>query len=52
MVQAIESGYVKRQLVTSHTERMRAIERGDLKIIGLNCYQEIIEVSPPTGWDR
>jgi (2R)-ethylmalonyl-CoA mutase len=48
MVQAIESGYVKRQLVTSHTERMRAIERGDLKIIGLNCYQET-EESPLTG---
>lgn len=48
MVQAIESGYVKRQLVTSHTERMRAIEHGDLKIIGLNCYRET-EVSPLTG---
>ncbi|MFZ1640605.1 MAG: protein meaA [Candidatus Contendobacter sp.] len=48
MVQAIESGYVKRQLVTSHTERMRAIERGDLKIVGLNCYKET-EVSPLTG---
>ena len=48
MVPAIESGYVKRQLVTSHTERMRAIERGDLKIVGLNCYRET-EVSPLTG---
>jgi len=48
MVQAIESGYVKRQLVTSHTERMRAIERGDLKIVGLNCYRET-EESPLTG---
>ena len=48
MVQAIESGYVKRQLVASHTERMRAIERGDLKIIGLNCYRET-EESPLTG---
>ncbi|MFO7641143.1 MAG: methylmalonyl-CoA mutase family protein, partial [Candidatus Competibacteraceae bacterium] len=48
MVQAIESGYVKRQLVTSHTERMRAIERGDLKIVGLNCYRET-EKSPLTG---
>lgn len=48
MVQAIESGYVKRQLVTSHTERMRAIERGDLKIVGLNCYKET-EDSPLTG---
>ncbi len=48
MVSAIESGYVKRQLVTSHTERMRAIERGTLKIVGLNCYKET-EVSPLTG---
>ncbi len=48
MVQAIESGYVKRQLVASHTERMRAIERGDLKIVGLNCYKET-EESPLTG---
>jgi methylmalonyl-CoA mutase N-terminal domain/subunit len=48
MVPAIESGYVKRQLVSSHTERMRAIERGDLKIVGLNCYRET-EVSPLTG---
>jgi len=48
MVQAIESGYVKRQLVSSHTDRMRAIERGDLKIVGLNCYRET-EVSPLTG---
>ena len=48
MVPAIESGYVKRQLVTSHTERMRAIERGDLKIVGLNCYRET-EESPLTG---
>ncbi len=48
MVQAIESGYVKRQLVSSHTDRMRAIEHGDLKIIGLNCFTET-EPSPLTG---
>ena len=48
MVQAIEAGYVKRQLVASHTERMRAIERGDLKIVGLNCFKET-EESPLTG---
>jgi len=40
MIPALETGYVKRQLVTSHTERMRAIERGDLQIVGLNCYKE------------
>jgi (2R)-ethylmalonyl-CoA mutase len=48
MVQAIETGYVKRQLVASHTERLRAIERGDLKIVGLNCYRET-EKSPLVG---
>ncbi len=48
MIQAIEDGYVKRQLVTSHTERMRAIERGDLKIVGLNCFRET-EPSPLVG---
>lgn len=48
MVKAIESGYVKRQLVTSHTARLRAIERGDLKIVGLNCYKET-EDSPLTS---
>ncbi len=48
MIQAIETGYVKRQLVTSHTERMRAIERGDLKIVGLNCFTET-EPSPLVG---
>ena len=45
MVHAIETGYVKRQLVTSHTERMRSIESGDLKVVGLNCYRET-EPSP------
>ncbi|MBW2735472.1 MAG: protein meaA, partial [Deltaproteobacteria bacterium] len=37
MIAAVESGYVKRELVRSHTERIRAIERGDLKIVGVNC---------------
>ncbi len=51
MVPAIEIGYVKRELVTSHTERMRAIERGDLKIIGVNCFQETAESPLTTGSD-
>jgi (2R)-ethylmalonyl-CoA mutase len=50
-IQAIENGYVKRQLVTSHTERMRAIERGDLKIVGLNCYKETTESPLTQGTD-
>jgi (2R)-ethylmalonyl-CoA mutase len=48
MVHAIETGYVKRELVQSHTERMRAIESGDLKIIGVNCFAQTAE-SPLTG---
>jgi (2R)-ethylmalonyl-CoA mutase len=42
MIQAIETGYVKRQLVASHTARMRAIESGDLKIIGINSFTETV----------
>jgi (2R)-ethylmalonyl-CoA mutase len=40
MIHAVETGYVKRELVTSHAARMRAIEHGDLKIVGLNCFTE------------
>ena len=40
MVAAVDSGYVKRELVASHAARLRAIERGDRKIVGVNCYQD------------
>ncbi len=48
MVACIESGYVKRELVQSHTRRMRNIESGELQIVGVNCYQETAE-SPLTA---
>ncbi len=51
MVQAIESGYVKRELVVSHTRRMRAIESGELKIVGVNCFQETAESPLTAGAD-
>ncbi|MEM1153803.1 MAG: protein meaA [Pseudomonadota bacterium] len=51
MVQAIESGYVKRELVKSHTQRMRDIERGDLKIVGVNCFTETAESPLTAGAD-
>jgi len=51
MVQAIETGYVKRQLVTSHTARMRSIEAGDLKIIGINSFTETAESPLTSGGD-
>ncbi|MGB7934252.1 MAG: methylmalonyl-CoA mutase family protein [Gammaproteobacteria bacterium] len=51
MVHAVETGYVKRQLVASHTARIRAIEAGDLKIIGVNCYTETAESPLTSGTD-
>jgi (2R)-ethylmalonyl-CoA mutase len=51
MVAAVENGYVKRELVRSHMERLRAIERGDLKIVGLNCFKETAESPLTAGAD-
>jgi (2R)-ethylmalonyl-CoA mutase len=48
MIAAIESGYVKRELVRSHMERLRAIERGDITVVGVNRFRETAE-SPLTG---
>lgn len=48
MVACIENGYVKRELVRSHTQRLRNIETGDLKIVGVNCYTQTAE-SPLTS---
>jgi (2R)-ethylmalonyl-CoA mutase len=51
MVACIDNGYVKRELVQSHTRRIRNIESGDLKIVGVNCYQESAE-SPLTAGEE
>ena len=48
MIAAVENGYVKRQLVNSHTARLRAIESGELKIVGVNCFDDSAE-SPLTA---
>jgi (2R)-ethylmalonyl-CoA mutase len=40
MMAAVEGGYVKRALVESHTQRLRAIERGDITIVGVNKFTE------------
>ncbi|MBX9845171.1 MAG: protein meaA [Xanthobacteraceae bacterium] len=47
-VAAVESGYMKRQLVDSNTARLEAIERGDQVVVGVNSYLET-EPSPLTG---
>jgi len=51
MIAAIESGYVKRELVRSHMNRLRAIESGDLKIIGVNSFKETAESPLTQGVD-
>ncbi|MBK7000178.1 MAG: protein meaA [Rhodoferax sp.] len=51
MIAAIESGYVKRELVRSHMNRLRAIEAGELKIIGVNCFTETAESPLTKGAD-
>ena len=43
----IESGYMKQVLVKSHAERLRAIETGELTIVGVNKFKETAE-SPLT----
>jgi (2R)-ethylmalonyl-CoA mutase len=39
-VAAVENAYMKRRLVESQTARLRAIEHGELKVVGLNCFTE------------
>ena len=51
-IPAIESGYMKQALVQSNTERLKAIERGDTKLVGVNIFTTS-ETSPlSTGDDE
>jgi (2R)-ethylmalonyl-CoA mutase len=47
-VAAVDSGYMKQQLVESNTARLEAIERGDHVVVGVNRFVES-EPSPLTG---
>jgi (2R)-ethylmalonyl-CoA mutase len=47
-VAAVENAYMKRQLVTSHTRRIRAIESGELTVVGVNAWTDS-EPSPLTS---
>jgi len=47
-VAAVESGYMKQQLVESNTARLEAIERGEHTVVGVNRFTES-EPSPLTG---
>src|ERR1700756_613778 len=48
MVPAVESGYVKAQLVASHAARRARIESGEDMVVGVNCFQAT-EPSPLTA---
>jgi (2R)-ethylmalonyl-CoA mutase len=50
-IAAIESGYMKRELVTSNTARIREIESGGQQVIGVNAYLET-EPSPLADGDN
>lgn len=45
---AVESGYLKSELVSSHAERRARIEAGEEKIVGVNCF-ESTEPNPLTA---
>ncbi|MFD6993234.1 protein meaA [Streptomyces sp. NPDC059943] len=45
---AVESGYLKSRLVSSHAERRARIESGEEKIVGVNCF-EATEPNPLTA---
>ena len=47
-IKAVETGYMKQQLVSSASARFEAIERGEQIVVGVNKYVET-EPSPLTG---
>jgi len=49
-VAAVENAYMKQQLVESHTARVRAIERGEQVVVGVNRFEES-EPSPLAAGD-
>ncbi len=51
MLAAVENGYVKRELVASHTRRLQAIEAGSLKMVGINCFTEAVPSPLTEGVD-
>ncbi|MER5865480.1 protein meaA [Kitasatospora sp. NPDC002040] len=48
VIPAVESGYLKSNLVASHAARRARIESGEDRIVGVNCYQTT-EDSPLTA---
>ena len=51
VVAALESGYLKRELVAAHAQRRRDIESGDMTVVGVNKYTETAD-SPLTAGEE
>ncbi len=47
-IEAVESGYIKQRLVESNAARLRAIESGEMTVVGVNRF-ETTEPSPLTA---
>ena len=50
-VAAIDTGYLKQQLVESNTRRLESIERGEQTVVGVNRFVETEESPLSTGQD-
>jgi (2R)-ethylmalonyl-CoA mutase len=50
-VAAIDTGYLKQQLVESNTRRLEAIERGEQTVVGVNRFVETEDSPLSTGQD-
>jgi (2R)-ethylmalonyl-CoA mutase len=44
--------YMKQSLVASHAERIRRIEKGEMKVVGVNCFTESEKSPLTTGEDE
>lgn len=51
-ITAVETGYMKQRLVESNAKRVRSIEKGEIKVVGVNCYQEAEESPLTVGQDE
>jgi ethylmalonyl-CoA mutase len=50
-VRAVDTGYLKRQLVESNSQRLEAIERGEQSVVGVNRFPETEDSPLATGDD-
>ncbi len=50
-VAAVEQSYMKRKLVESNSRRLAAIESGDQKVVGVNCFTESAQSPLVAGSD-